>query len=46
MSFHAEAPHVFLGGRTPRPRVIIPVFPGNNCEYDSARAFNRAGAQA
>ena len=46
VSFHAEAPHVFLGGRTPRPRVIIPVFPGNNCEYDSARAFNRAGAQA
>ena len=29
-----------------RPRVIIPVFPGNNCEYDSARAFERAGADA
>ena len=29
-----------------RPRVIIPVFPGTNCEYDSARAFERAGAQA
>ena len=27
-----------------KPRVIIPVFPGNNCEYDSARAFERAGA--
>ena len=27
-----------------RPRVIIPVFPGNNCEYDVARAFERAGA--
>ncbi len=26
------------------PRVVIPVFPGNNCEYDSARAFERAGA--
>ena len=26
-----------------RPRVIIPVFPGTNCEYDSARAFERAG---
>jgi len=26
------------------PRVIIPVFPGNNCEYDSARAFRNAGA--
>ncbi len=28
-----------------RPRVIIPVFPGNNCEFDSARAFERAGAE-
>ena len=27
-----------------RPRVIIPVFPGTNCEYDTARAFARAGA--
>ena len=26
-----------------RPRVFIPVFPGTNCEYDSARAFARAG---
>ena len=29
-----------------RPRVIIPVFPGTNCEYDTARAFRRAGAEA
>jgi len=28
-----------------RPRVLIPVFPGTNCEYDSMRAFERAGAQ-
>ena len=27
-----------------RPRVVIPVFPGTNCEYDTARAFRRAGA--
>ena len=27
-----------------RPRVLIPVFPGTNCEYDTARAFERAGA--
>jgi len=25
------------------PRVLIPVFPGTNCEYDTARAFERAG---
>ena len=29
-----------------KPRVIIPVFPGTNCEYDTARAFERAGAEA
>ena len=28
-----------------QPRVFIPVFPGTNCEYDSAKAFRRAGAQ-
>ena len=27
-----------------KPRVFIPVFPGTNCEYDSAKAFERAGA--
>ncbi len=27
-----------------RPTVFIPVFPGTNCEYDSAKAFERAGA--
>ncbi len=26
------------------PRVVIPVFPGNNCEYDTMRAFEKAGA--
>ena len=28
------------------PKVFIPAFPGTNCEYDSARAFERAGAKA
>ncbi len=27
-----------------KPKVFIPVFPGTNCEYDSTRAFERAGA--
>ena len=31
--------------RVARPRVVIPVFPGTNCEYDTARAFRRAGAE-
>ncbi|MBQ3068618.1 MAG: phosphoribosylformylglycinamidine synthase subunit PurQ, partial [Clostridia bacterium] len=28
-----------------KPRVLIPVFPGTNCEYDTAKAFARAGAE-
>ena len=32
--------------RTARPRVLIPVFPGTNCEYDSARAVEDAGGEA
>lgn len=30
--------------KTARPTVFIPVFPGTNCEYDSEKAFRRAGA--
>ena len=29
-----------------RPQVVIPTFPGTNCEYDTARAFTQAGAKA
>ena len=29
-----------------KPKVLIPVFPGTNCEYDSAKAVERAGAKA
>ena len=29
-----------------QPKVLIPVFPGTNCEYDSAKAFQKAGAKA
>ena len=32
--------------KVPEPRVIIPTFPGTNCEVDSARAFIKAGADA
>ena len=45
-SSHGKAPAVFSGAKIARPRVVIPVFPGNNCEYDSARAFRAAGAEA
>ncbi len=33
-----------FGASCPKPRVVIPVFPGTNCEYDTAAAFERAGA--
>ncbi len=29
-----------------KPKVLIPVFPGTNCEYDTAKAMERAGAEA
>ena len=29
-----------------KPKVVIPTFPGTNCEVDSARAFRKAGAEA
>lgn len=31
--------------RTAQPKVIMPVFPGNNCEYDTQRAFEDCGAK-
>jgi phosphoribosylformylglycinamidine synthase len=38
--------HVYVcKHKVARPRVFIPVFPGTNCEYDSTRAFERAGAE-
>jgi len=32
--------------KTARPRALIPVFPGTNCEFDSAKALEDAGAEA
>ena len=46
VSFSCDAPRVYAGEKIARPRVVIPVFPGTNCEYDTARAFERAGAVA
>ena len=42
--FHTN--HVYIcNHKIAKPRVFIPVFPGTNCEYDSTRAFERAGAE-
>ncbi len=44
-SYHAEK-RVAPAVKVARPKVLIPVFPGTNCEYDSARAVIAAGAEA
>ncbi len=45
ISWDKRSPAVF-SGKIARPRVVIPVFPGTNCEYDSVRACLRAGMDA
>lgn len=41
-----QAENVYLcKHKVAKPKVFIPVFPGTNCEYDSAKAFERAGAE-
>jgi len=42
--FRAQSVYV-CRNKTAKPTVFIPVFPGTNCEYDSAKAFERAGAE-
>ena len=39
-----KEPH-YKGGPVERPLVYIPVFPGTNCDYDTAKAFRKAGAE-
>ncbi len=40
-----EEKNIYISkNKTPKPEVFIPVFPGTNCEYDTARAFEAAGA--
>ena len=49
-----HAPRVFSDARNlarplvriPRPKAVIPVFPGTNCEYDTARAIEKAGGES
>ncbi len=41
-----QADHLYVcKHKVAKPTVFIPVFPGTNCEYDSARAFEEAGAE-
>ena len=41
---YGERVNIVPNDKFAKPRVFIPAFPGTNCEYDSARAFERAGA--
>ncbi len=45
ITWERRSPAVF-DGEIARPKVVIPVFPGTNCEYDSVRACLRAGMDA
>ena len=42
--FNKDSIHI-CSHKIGQPTVFIPVFPGTNCEYDSAKAFERAGAK-
>lgn len=42
--YHASDVHI-CSHKIGQPTVFIPVFPGTNCEYDSGKAFERAGAK-
>lgn len=37
--------HIAPAVKTAKPKVLIPVFPGTNCEFDSAKAMSAAGAE-
>ena len=41
-----DSKHILTSSLGAQPQVFLPVFPGTNCEYDTARAFERAGAKS
>jgi phosphoribosylformylglycinamidine synthase len=41
-----KTPGIVAGNSAGKPKALIPVFPGTNCEYDTAKAFERAGGIA
>ncbi|MGI5960033.1 MAG: phosphoribosylformylglycinamidine synthase [Massiliimalia sp.] len=45
ITYHHQGERKAPAIKTAKPRVLIPVFPGTNCEYDTARVFERAGAE-
>ncbi len=46
-TFSAKASTPYIAkNKVAKPKVLIPVFPGTNCEFDTAKALERAGAEA
>ena len=45
-TYNNETPIFNANIKTAKPKVLIPVFPGTNCEYDTAKVFNKAGAES
>lgn len=45
LPYYSQSSVSYSGRTITKPKVFIPVVPGNNCEIDSARAFERAGAE-
>ncbi len=43
---YTERPAYAATAKIARPKAVIPVFPGTNCEYDTARILERVGGQA
>ncbi len=43
---YEQTPFIYSKEKVLKPQVFIPVFPGTNCEYDSVKAFENAGAKA
>lgn len=46
VDFKTTTRYANISTKTAKPRVFIPVFPGTNCELDTARKFNLAGAES
>lgn len=46
VDFKTTSRYANISTKTAKPRVFIPVFPGTNCELDTARKFNLAGAES
>lgn len=46
VDFKTSTRYTNISTKAAKPRVFIPVFPGTNCELDTARKFNLAGAES